>query len=170
MKNKNSYKRGFTLIELIVVVLIIGILASVALPQYQKAVEKARAAEAWSTLGDIQRAIEIKLLEDGKTTGNTHPAYHFEDLIISFPDNNGANSAANFFEGKNFRYYLDARFLHTGVATPTSEDNVSLAIINGQKKCFDGTNSGYCKKIGLSKAGTSCTSGSGYENDGCYVE
>jgi len=52
---KNNAK-GFSLLELLVVILIIGILAAIALPQYQRATEKAKMAEAVILLKAIAEA------------------------------------------------------------------------------------------------------------------
>ncbi|WP_424245960.1 prepilin-type N-terminal cleavage/methylation domain-containing protein [Elusimicrobium posterum] len=56
-------KKGFTLIELMVVVLIIAILASVALPQYNRSVEKSRASEAMLTVKSLGDSVKRYMLE-----------------------------------------------------------------------------------------------------------
>ena len=54
----NRSNRGFTLIEVLITVVIVGILTAVALPQYQAYVMRARLTEAFSALGGIQPAAE----------------------------------------------------------------------------------------------------------------
>ena len=89
MKNKNQNKitfrrlfptGGFTLIELLVVVLIIGILTAVAVPQYQKAVEKSRATQALTLLKSIVQAQKAYYLANGQY------AAKFEQLDVDMPD------------------------------------------------------------------------------------
>lgn len=49
-------KKGFTLIEMVVVVIIMGILISIAIPRFQGAIEKSRTSEAMSFLGTLRLA------------------------------------------------------------------------------------------------------------------
>ncbi len=58
-------RRGFTLIELLVVVLIIAILTAVAVPQYQKAVERSKATQALVLLKTTYQAAKAYELANG---------------------------------------------------------------------------------------------------------
>lgn len=62
---RNLKQGGFTLIELMIVVAIIGVLASIAVPQYQNYVGRAQAAEAFTATAGIRTDIAVYYAENG---------------------------------------------------------------------------------------------------------
>jgi type IV pilus assembly protein PilE len=57
-------KKGFTLIEVLIVVIILGILATIAIPQFGNMVKRARLSEAWTGLGAVRTAQAIYKMEN----------------------------------------------------------------------------------------------------------
>ena len=72
-------KKGYTLLELLVVVLIIGILAAVAVPQYQTAVDRSRMSQAMVLGRALRDAQQRYYMANGQYTLNIN------DLDISIP-------------------------------------------------------------------------------------
>jgi prepilin-type N-terminal cleavage/methylation domain-containing protein len=66
MTKRNYRPYGFTLIELMVVVAIVGMLAAVAMPTYERMTFRARTAERELVITSIHRGVGAVFLQDGK--------------------------------------------------------------------------------------------------------
>ncbi|HEX7880512.1 MAG TPA: prepilin-type N-terminal cleavage/methylation domain-containing protein, partial [Candidatus Eisenbacteria bacterium] len=64
LRKKMKDRRGFNMIELMVVVVIIGILAAIAVPIYSKYAKNARVTEATGRIGDILTAAKSYAIEN----------------------------------------------------------------------------------------------------------
>ena len=146
---KNS--RAFTLIELLVVVLIIGILAAVAVPQYQQAVEKSRATEALSILKTIATANRTYYLTHG-----TYPT-NIEELDIEIPGSLVNTGVGKRTETKYFQYGPALMENDEGIAIakrlPTEQFYTLTYYQTGEICCFSFSTKGtkFCNQLSNGK-------------------
>ena len=160
MKKKN--KLGFTLIEMLVVVLIIGILAGIALPQYSKAVEKAKSSEALIILKSYRDQQAICYLEKGQ--GNcaceqgcveNDNIFTYANVLESLPDPNCSDPACG-PATKDFSFQSDSETItayRRPVGTKYYLFTTARADVPNYNRfcCINDADENWCKAIGFTK-------------------
>ncbi|TAM39926.1 prepilin-type N-terminal cleavage/methylation domain-containing protein [bacterium] len=132
-----SSSSAFTLVELIIVIIIVGILAAMGISQYSKTVEKSRGAEARQILGDIRKLAIAYRLENGTITGMQE-----SDLNV------GSGQIPNSCVSSHYFYYfprvgtavdpslvIDAIRCTSGGKSPQGPDGMLRMVLN----CSDGS-------------------------------
>ena len=105
-------KKGFTLIELVVVIAILGILAGIAIPRFMESVETARGAKLLADLRSIESAGTVYYTKNGKfptvsTEENLGKDKEFiEQYFESWPVSTGGYAIVQGYNGVNYRYNL----------------------------------------------------------------
>ena len=89
-----SMQKGFTLIELMIVVAIIGILAAIAIPQYQNYIAKSQVSRVMSETGSLKTVLETCIL-DGKAAADCELGWTKSNLVAASSGTTPGGTAAD---------------------------------------------------------------------------
>ncbi|MGP8307559.1 pilin [Vibrio sp. YIC-376] len=84
---KQKKQQGFTLIELMIVVAVIGVLAAIAIPQYQNYVAKSELGAGLATITSVRTNVEDYMVTNGSFPDGTTAGQSLADLGVIQPKN-----------------------------------------------------------------------------------
>jgi len=117
--------KGFTLTEVLTVIIILAVLATMAIPMYDKAIERSHIAEAHAVLRQMLESKQRTLNSMNKPfyTENDTPLFGIGQLDMSINCSRGGGGGESFCQTKDFRYTLlpTVNSLPKGISLLTDE-------------------------------------------------
>jgi len=86
-------KKGFTLVEILIVVVILGILAAIVIPQFTDASTEAKEANLKSTLQSVRSQIELYKIQHNDDFPDSNSLAEFDACMTGYTDMDGATVA-----------------------------------------------------------------------------
>ncbi|MGR5278113.1 pilin [Vibrio rotiferianus] len=121
---KRKIQKGFTLIELMIVVAVIGVLAAIAIPQYQNYVAKSELGSGLATITSIRTNVEDYVVTNGAFPDGTTAGQKPTDLGVIQP----GNGTIRFVKAKG---QLLLTFASTGNSPDVNSAKIALVRTSG---------------------------------------
>ena len=144
-------KKGFTLVEILTVVLIVGVLSAVALPQYRRAVERSRATQALGGLKNLYDSSERLAVDLGYDDYESLYASGKEEIGIGrfdmFQDSGAGTATNSVLTTSDFIYSIPNGTLIAAKRNGQKYDGFCIIFRREDQKLFCVGSAEYCNTI-----------------------
>lgn len=143
-------KKGFTLVELLMVMVIVSILVTVALPAYKVSMERGRALEGMANIAAVAEAANVFYIRNGNSYGTTVSELSSFALGSNSDGGTAGMTISKFFNKPTITITSNGTSARITIIRKTGDYTFSYVCQNGfvtQRTCSG--NARYCKAFGF---------------------